>query len=152
MVFACWCVRSDCARISYRHVRVSPPVTNYDRCVQFGSDRRQPESGNDSLGLFGFVCGWDEKKFPWFDSMGTFMGLCAGLVARRSAPPARAWRKPSQSRRPGQSRFAAAGLPALLAAVEGAWAHHASEVACHDGLHHLACTLKLLEKLVYFWE
>ena len=35
MVFAYWCVRSDCVGISYRHVRVSPPVTNYDRCVQF---------------------------------------------------------------------------------------------------------------------
>ena len=35
VVFACWCVRSDCVGISYRHVRVSPPVTNYDRCVQF---------------------------------------------------------------------------------------------------------------------
>ena len=60
VVFVCWCVRSDCVGISYRHVRVSPPVTNYDRCVQFGSasvclgmqfgaDWRQPESGNDSL-------------------------------------------------------------------------------------------------------
>ena len=35
VVFACWCVRSDCVGISYRHVRVSPSVTNYDRCVQF---------------------------------------------------------------------------------------------------------------------
>ena len=45
VVFACWCVRSDCAGISYRHVRVSPPVTNYDRCVQF-------DLFEGSLGLF----------------------------------------------------------------------------------------------------
>ena len=32
--------------------------------MQFGADWGQLESGNDSLGLFGFVCGWDEKKVP----------------------------------------------------------------------------------------
>ena len=42
-----------------------------------------------------------------------------------------------------------AGLFALLAAVEAAWAH-AAEVACHDGLHHFAGTLELLEELVHF--
>ena len=41
------------------------------------------------------------------------------------------------------------GLFAFLAAVEAAWAH-SSEVACHHCLHHLAGTLELLEKLVYF--
>ena len=40
-------------------------------------------------------------------------------------------------------------LSALLSAVESARTHHVAHVGSHYGLHHLSCSLELLEELVY---